>query len=414
MAERADVVVIGGGVVGVSAAHALAERGIRAQLLERGEICSGCSHGNAGWVFPSHALPIPGPGVLRQALGWLLDPDGPLYIRPRASLSLARWLWSFLGACNRAAERRAFALRRELSLASLVRYRELAELPGLEFDFEQRGILLVCRSRAELAEAEREIGILREFGGEARRLDANELRERVPACAEDLAGGVHFSADAHLTPQRFVHGLASEAQRLGVRLRTGTEVLRLERSGARLRLATTRGEIEAEQVVVATGAWSPELAGQLGLRVPVEGAKGYSVTRERPTDFPEQPLLLAEAKVAITPMGRTLRFGGTLELAGRDLGVSWRRLRAILRAVSEYLPGLPETPTLEIWRGLRPLTPDDLPIIGRSRRQPGVVLATGHGMNGLAQGPITGQLVAQLVAGEPTSLDLGPFSPDRF
>jgi D-amino-acid dehydrogenase len=150
------------------------------------------------------------------------------------------------------------------------------------------------------------------------------------------------------------------------------------------------------------------------LRVPVEAAKGYSIGVERPENHPEVPVMLAEAKVGITPMGSLLRFAGTLELAGLDLRVNRRRVDAILRATRTYMPGLVSTPTLEIWRGLRPLTPDDLPILGRPAGTSGLILATGHGMSGISQGPMTGELIAQIATGEKPALDPAPFSPDRF
>ena len=415
MAEHTDVLVIGGGVIGVCTAHSLAERGVRTALLERGEICSGASHGNAGWIFPSHSMPIPAPGVIRKSLGWLLDPVGPLYIKPRPSAELVRWLWAFRGACNETQMRRSYELRRNLSVASLERYAKLSAIPGLEFGFEQRGLLMAFRTQEALAEAVHELEVLASFGGEGERLDADELRARVPALGGDLAGGISLPHDAHLTPGDFVRGLAREAERRGVAVHTGTEVLGIDwRRASGARLLTTRGEFVADEVVLATGAWSPELARPLGLRLPVQAAKGYSITGHRPDEFGDLPVILAEARVGVTPMGPHLRLAGTLELAGLDLSVNRRRLRAIEEAVPHYLPGLPELDVVEVWRGLRPLTPDDLPIIGRPARGRGLVIATGHGMSGMSQGPVTGELVAQLVTGEETAFDLAPFSPDRF
>jgi D-amino-acid dehydrogenase len=415
MTDRPDVVVVGGGVIGVCTAYSLAERGVRTTLVERAEICSGASHGNGGWIFPSESAPIPAPGVIRQALPWLLDPESPLYIRPRLSLSLLRWLWRFRGACNEKAVRESFRLRRALSLGSLERYAKLAELEGVAFGFQQRGLLVAYRERAALREVEHELSLLAAEGGVAKRLSPGELCQRIPALSPNLAGGIEFPSDAHITPGDFVRGLAAEVERRGVAIETHTEVLGIEWSRrAPVCVHTTRGDFKADEVVLAAGAWTAELARDLGLRVPVEAAKGYSISVERPENHPELPVMLAEAKVGVTPMGSLLRFAGTLELAGLDLRVNRRRVNAILRATREYMPGLISTPTREIWRGLRPLTPDDLPILGRPARTSGLVLATGHGMAGISEGPMTGELIAQIVTGETPTLDVAPFSPDRF
>jgi D-amino-acid dehydrogenase len=410
-----DVLVLGGGAIGVCTAFSLAERGLRVALVERGQIGSGCSHGNAGWIFPSHSMPLPAPGAIRRGLRWMLDPESPLYIRPRPSLALARWLWNFRRACREPAMRRTYAIRRELSLASLELYAKLAALPDLAFGFTRKGVLIACRTEAGLRDLEHEVALLEAAGGEATRLDGAGLREHYPSLAGGLPGGARFPADAHLNPGDFVRGLGRELERRGVAIHLESEVLEIEWRRTRgVRLLTTRGELRGEELVLAAGAWSSELARSLGLSLPVESAKGYSLTARRPEGTPELPVMLAEAKVFVTPMGEHLRFGGTLELAGLDLRVNLRRVRAIERAVPEYLPGLPTPEVVETWRGLRPLTPDDLPIIGRPAGTQGLVLATGHGMTGISHAPITGELVAQLLCGEPTSLDLAPFSPDRF
>ena len=415
MSERPDVLVVGGGVVGVCTAHSLIERGVRTTLLERGEICSGASHGNGGWIFPSESAPIPGPGVIREALPWLLDPESPFWIRPRASLALLRWLWDFRRACNASAVRESFRLRRALSLASLERFSEFAKTLNFDFGFTQRGLALIFRTAKAMRDAQHNVDLLEAAGGSAKWLAVEELRERVSSLSPDLAGGLEFPDDAHLTPDDFVRGLAADVARRGAAIETHTEVLGVEwsRRGP-VRVRTTRGDFRADEVVLAAGAWTPELTRGLGLRVPVEAAKGYSITVERPENHPDLPLALVEGRIFVTPMGSRLRFGGTLELAGLDMRMNQRRVDALARSVRSYLPGLPRTPTVEIWRGLRPLTPDDLPILGRPAGTSGLILATGHGMSGISQGPISGELIAQLASGETPEIDLTPFSPDRF
>jgi D-amino-acid dehydrogenase len=415
VSEHASVLVIGGGIVGVSAAWYLAERGSGVTLLDKGEIASGCSYGNAGWIFPSHSMPIPAPGVLRHALRFMGDVKSPLYVRARFDRDLLRFGLRFVAACSEKRARRAFGLRRELALASHALYEKLAALPELDLGYRQHGLLVVCEGQAALREAEKEAGLIRELGGEARRLAEAEVRELVPLLQTPVAGAVLFPSDAHLVPDRAVRSLAEAAARRGVRVRTGVEVIGLDVTRGRVgRVETTRGPYTCDELVLAAGAWSPGLARSLGLRLLVEPAKGYSVTVPRPEGFGDVPLMLAEAKVGITPLEERVRFAGTLELAGLDLSVRSERLRAVRDAVARALPSLAAAEPLETWRGLRPLTPDDLPVIGRPRGLANVVVATGHGMSGMCQGPITGELVAQLVHGEPPTLHLAPFSPDRF
>jgi D-amino-acid dehydrogenase len=324
-------------------------------------------------------------------------------------------MWRFRAACNEPDMRRSFGLRRALSLASLELYEKLAAIDGLEFGFKREGLILAFRTHKALADSQQDIRLLEAEGGSAKWLSGDELCQRNPSLSPNLAGGIEFSADAHITPGDFVRNLASEIERRGVSIQPNTEVLDIDWSRrASTRVRTTRGDFTANEVVLAAGAWTPELSRSLGLRVPVEAAKGYSISVERPEDYPETPVMFGEAKVFITPMGTMLRMGGTLELAGLDLRINRRRLDAVVRATRSYMPGLVPTSTIEIWRGLRPLTPDDLPIIGRPHGTTGLILATGHGMSGISQGPMTGELVAQLVTGEKPSLDITPFSPDRF
>jgi D-amino-acid dehydrogenase len=408
------VVVIGAGVVGVSAAYYLARAGARVTLLDQADVAAGSSYGNAGLVVPSHSIPLAAPGVWWQGLKWMGDPESPFYVKPRPDPALARWLWRFRRACTEAHVRQALPLLRELHYASLALYRELCGVDGLDFGFRQEGTLGVSLTEAAHAGAVHEAERLVAAGLPARVLDGPAARSLEPALAPGVAGAVLFPDDALLIPDRFVRGLARVAASLGVRVRAGTEVLGFRTAGARIvAVETTRGDLVPDEVVLAAGAWSPRLGRELGLELPVEAAKGYSVTFARPPAPPRRPLLCHEVRVGVTPMDGTLRFAGTLELAGLDLSIDRRRVAALVRGVSRYL-ATPPTEVQEVWRGLRPCTPDGLPIVGRPGRPANLVIATGHAMIGMSLGPITGQLVADLVAGRPPSIDIALLRPQRF
>ena len=412
---KGDVLVIGGGVIGVCAAYYLAREGVSVTLVDKDDVCAGSSYGNAGLIVPSHSIPLAAPGVLWKGLKWMLDPTSPFYIKPRLDRDLLGWLWKFRGHCTPAHVARAIPVLRDLGFASLALFRELAGLDGLRAGFEQRGGLSVFRTPEGFEEARHEARLLEANGITVKPLDGAAARAMEPSLGEAVVGALFFPDDAHLVPDAFVTGLAREAASLGVRIRRDTEVIGFETAGRRIRaVETTRGRIEAEQVVLAAGAWSAGLGRALDLRLPIQPAKGYSVTCQRPPHGPAMPLVLAEARVAVTPMGERLRFAGTLELAGLDLAIDRRRVEAVRRAPTRYLRLGDALPLVEIWRGLRPCTPDGLPIVGRSTRLDNLVLATGHAMLGVSLGPVTGKLVARLATGARPSIDLAPLRPDRF
>ena len=415
MSHTSDVVIIGGGVIGVCAAYYLTGRGLDVTLVERGEIGGGCSYGNAGLVCPSHSLPLAAPGVLGQGIRWMLRPDSPFYIKPRLDLELLRWLWRFRTACREEPTRRAIPLFRDMQRASLILYQDVVAREGLACFFEQIGGINLYRSPASFRREARELALLREFGLAFRELDAAEVREIVPSVRPDIEVGILHQEDGHLSPARFVRQLAEKVQQQGATLLTQTTVhaIEVERGWVRT-VRTSGGDLSPAQVVLAAGAWSAELGRDLGLELPIQPAKGYSVTMARPDDLPDIPIHCVEARTVITPMGPEVRLAGTFELSGFDPTIDRRRVAALRRAPSSYVTGLEGLEETEVWQGYRPVPPDGLPYIGRTRAVENLVVATGHSYLGLSMGPITGKLVEQIVCEEAPLIDLSLMAVDRF
>ena len=427
-----EVLVIGGGVIGVCTAYYLARSGSQVTLLEEHQIGGrmASSYGNIGLLTPSHSEPVAAPQVLRQGLRWLFNPVSPLYLKPRWDADLARWLLGFRAACSAARCAAGEAALRRWHGASLELYAELsAHLPP-EVDYERKGGIYLYRDRREWERAraraarERADGVerghadsVRQGGVEVELADGPErVLAWVPGARPAVVGATHYRADGRVIPDRFVRAMAAAAGAAGAQIHEQVAVFGLERSGARVSaVLTSRGVMRPQTVVLATGFLSRQLARGVGLRLPIEPAKGYSITVRRPAACPEIPLHLHEDKVVITPLGPDrMRIGGTLELAGDDRSVNLRRVAALQHALPRYLSGLEELEVLEIWRGMRPLSADTLPIIGRARGLDNLVLATGHGMIGVSLAPISGKVAAEVARGEPPSLDLGPLRADRY
>ena len=409
-----DILILGGGVIGVSAAHYLSEQGASVTIIEQGEVASGSSFANAGLIVPSHSVPMAAPGALADGLKWMLDPGSPFYIKPRINLDLWAWILRFMVASREGPMRRAIPLLRDLHLASAKLYAELAARKDLKFDYEQKGMLMAYTSAQGLRHAAAEAKLQGEFGLRADVLDAAEAHRREPALRDHVVGGVFYPDDGHFNPGKFVQGLAEVVEKRGVRIQRNTEVLRIETRGNQIKsVLTTSGTFYGKQIVLAAGAWSPRVGRDLSMNIPVQAAKGYSLTVPRPASGPSLPLILGEARVAVTPMGDQLRFAGTLEIAGIDLTVNPRRVDAIANAATNYLK-VEKPSTTEVWRGLRPCAPDGLPIIGRARAYENLILATGHAMIGMSTGPISGKLVSQIALGRKTEIDISALRAERF
>jgi D-amino-acid dehydrogenase len=401
-----DVVVVGGGAIGAATALDLTRRGAQVVLLERGpKLASGCSAGNAGLICPSHSAPLSNPAAVRNGLRWMFTPDSPFYLKPR--LAVVPWLARFLAAARRADE--GARVIRELSLASLALHAELAT--EIDTSFERRGVLNVYSTEESAAagrlEAERS-------GLRFKALDRAEALELEPALQAHTIGAVYYPNDAHCDSLRFVETVAAAAEAEGAEIRTGVEVRRLRRLNRAVALETSEGELRPSTAVLAAGAWTRQLARSVGVYVPLEGGKGYHVDLEPSATDPRIPVWLNESWAIATPLPGRLRLAGTLELAGLDLAINHLRAEAVRLGGERGLRGLEGRKVIDVWAGLRPCTPDGLPVIGTPAGAPGVVLATGHAMKGLSLAPVTARLVGELVAGEPPSHDLAPFRPDRF
>ncbi len=412
------IVIVGGGVIGVCVADAAAREGHRVTILERGgPEREGCSFGNSGMVTPSHIVPLAAPGVIGQGLRWMLDAESPFRIKPRLDRDLFDWGWKFRGASTAAHVERAAPLLRDLLLAGREKFSELARDCGNEFALVEKGIVMLCATEHGLEEEVHGAARARALGIEAVALSPRELAELEPGVAMRVAGGVLYPRDATLLPGAFMRAMRRRVDDAGVATRWGSEVIGWRSEPGRVAAVRTRdGEVRADEIVLCGGAWSPEVVRDLGLRLPMQAGKGYSLTIENPGEKPERGFILTEARVAITPMGRALRVGGTMEIAGLDETINPARIRGIIKSVPRYLPNLDAQTFAGVspWSGLRPCSPDGLPYIGRFARYRNLVAATGHAMMGVGLAPVTGAIVADLLSERTPAFAMDPLSPDRY
>ena len=412
------MLVVGAGVVGLFCALYCASRGFRVTIVDRhGEQRDGCSFGNTGMIVPSHFIPLAAPGMVAQGLKWMLDPAAPFHIKPRASWDLVAWALRFARACSAARARRAAPLLRDLALASRACYETLAQTQN-DCGLERAGVLMLCKTSHALEEEGRVAEQARSLGMPVEVLSRSETAALEPGVRMDVAGSVYYPLDCNLVPERLIAGLQRRLAERGVRFVWYTTVSRWVVVRDRIRaVVDERNEvIEADEFVLAAGAWSPGLAQGLGLKMPMQAGKGYSLTWRHPPHLPKRCAVLVEARVAVSPVAGALRFGGTMELAGLDECVNPIRVRSIVAAIPRYYPEFApaDLAAIEPWRGLRPCSPDGLPYLGRSARCTNLLIATGHAMMGLSLGPITGKIAAQLLSGEATGFDLALLSPDRY
>jgi len=417
MTTSRKVIVIGGGAIGLCAAHELRTEGFETVLLDRGDRVDGCSVHNAGLIVPSHFVPLAAPGVMKQGLRWMLDPESPFYVKPRLDPALVSWIWRFHRSSTREHVHRSMILLRDLGQAGLAGFTHLQQLEGMNFGLIRKGLLMLFRTEGGRASCVEESKLARGIGVEAEVLEAGELQKLEPNISFSAAGGVYFPGDAHLSPSLFFEQMTRLVQREGTLMDHSTEVLGFEHFGGQITgVRTSSGLHEADSFIVAGGAWSSTLLRGLDLRLPLQAGKGYSVTVDHPPKKPAIPLILTESRVAVTPFPESIRLAGTMELAGNDLSINGRRVNALLKAASRYVPDIELPPLHEIrpWAGLRPCSPDGLPYIGRFNAFQNLIVATGHAMLGITMAPATGKLVADLVTGRSITLDMQWLSPDRF
>lgn len=406
-------------MIGLCAALYCTLRGWRVTVVERNaERRDGCSFGNTGMVVPSHFVPLAAPGMVTLGLKWMWNPAAPFYVRPRPSWDLVDWALKFWRAASAAHVARAAPLLRDLSRASQACYDELAA-GGEDFGLQKRGMLMLCRSEHGLEEEARTAEQARALGIAAEVLEPHRAAALEPGIRMDIAGAVHYPGDGSLAPDRLMGVLQSRLAAAGTKFLFHRNISGWEVDGGRtIRAARLEDgeEIEADEFVLSAGSWSPGLSGDLGLKLPMQAGKGYSLTLREPRRAPRICAMLTEARIAVAPMDGALRFGGTMEISGLNEGISLRRVQGIIDAVPRYYPELKleDFEGVRPWRGLRPCSPDGLPYVGRTARLSNLVVATGHAMLGVSLGPITGRLVSQIISGEESEFDLDPLSPDRY
>lgn len=413
--SKTDVLIVGAGVIGLSCAWYLLQRGRRVTVIDRGAVGGGASHGNCGTLTPSHAAPLAMPGMVTKALRMMWRKDSPFHVAPRLDTELFGWMMRFAQRCNWRDFQATTRAKAQLLTHSRGLIGDLVAAHGLDCEFAANGTLYVFRDQRELDAFGWHLDSLRAVDIPVEERSAAQLRALEPCLRDTVIGGVFHPGDAQLRPDRYVAELARLVREAGGEIVDDCAVEDFANDGARIEsVKTARGIRRAGEIVLAPGAWSPALARRLGLRVPLQPGKGYSITYDRPSLAPRIPLVLKEDSVCVTAWSDGYRLGSTMEFAGYDSTLNRLRLDALRRGAARYLHE-PEGPRVrEEWYGWRPMTADDLPILGRSSRWNNLTFATGHGMLGVSLSLGSGELVAQLLTGETPTLDPAPYSPQRF
>ena len=410
-------IVIGGGVVGLSSAYYLKESGWDVTLIDKTDLSDSCSYGNLGMIVPSHFVPLAMPGMISQGIKWMFNSRSPFYVKPSLNVDLINWGLKFVkSATEKNVEQSAIPLR-DINLLSKSLYEALAAKPGFDFDLEKKGIMMYFKTEKV---AEEEIHLAHKaqsLGLDVEPLSKQQAQALEPEIELDILGAVHYRCDAHLYPNKLIPQLIQCLKNAGVIFETNNPVEKIIKEGDVIKkVITSNGTFEADVVVMAAGSWLPQLTKMVGLSIPLMPGKGYSFMQNNPAKKLNIPSIFCEARVAVTPMDGGIRYGGTMEIAPVNSKVNMKRVEGIVQSIPKYFSNvqlnLPEEKN--VWYGFRPCTPDGVPYIGKSKKISNLFIAGGHAMSGLSLGPASGKLIAELVNGQQTSMDIKAFDPERF
>lgn len=417
MSNMASIGIIGGGIIGLSSAYYLNKSGHQVTIIDQSELKDGCSFGNAGMVVPSHLIPLASPGMISKGIRWMFNSTSPFYVQPRFSEDLMKWGYHFYRSATKEHVARSANALKEISLLSKAMYRQLAEELPFDFGYQERGLLMLYQTKETEHEEAETARFANKHGIEAHILSEQEIQKLEPDVKVKARGGVYFPGDAHITPQIFMNQLIPFLKAKGVVFQTSTTVQDFMVDSSKIKeIKTDKGDFVFDEVVIANGAWSGLVSKKLGLALPMQAGKGYSFTLLDVKKNTRIPSIFLEARVAVTPMGNSLRFGGTMEITGIDHRINMNRVKGIVDSIPNYYPEMNVAmPSKEnVWHGLRPCSPDGLPYIGRSDKFKNLTIATGHSMMGLSLGPATGLLVAEVIDHKKSSMDIELFKPSRF
>lgn len=410
-----QVIIIGGGIIGLCSAYYLQKEGHQVTVIDQSNMDAGASYVNAGYLSPSHIVPLSAPGVMKKGLKWMFNPASPLYIKPRLDADFLRWSFAFNKSCNSTHVKKAIPAIKRITLLSQDLYDDIKRDENFTFHYEKKGLLMLCQTDKMLHEEIKTAHLAKSEGLEVSELNLEELKKLEPHVHLQVKGATYYQCDSHTTPQEFMVEMIAHLKAVGVRLSANEKVEDLDvQNGKIISIKTTHHTYKADEFVLAAGSWSHLLGKKLGLKLLLQAGKGYRINTTHPTGI-QIPSILAEAKVAVTPMNGFTRFAGTMEIAGINHNINKIRVDAIANAATRFYPNikLSEEEKKDAACGLRPVSPDGLPYIGKSSKCDNLTIAAGHAMMGWSMGPGTGKLVSEIIAKKKLSMDLQMFNPDR-
>ena len=409
------VIVIGGGIIGLCSAYYLQKEGHHVTIIDKSDMNSGASYINAGYLSPGHIIPLSAPGVMKKGLEWMFDATSPLYIKPRLNLDFLKWAWAFNKSCNPKHVKKAIPAIKDIALLSQELYDEIKDNENFKFHYEKKGLLMLCQTD-KMLEAEIETAQLaKKEGLDVKEISLSELKELEPNAKINVQGATHYLCDYHTTPNEFMKEMKTFLKAAGVEIIKNEKVEDLNILNGKIKEIITKNQkYIADEFILAAGSWSGLLSKKLGLKLLLQAGKGYSINTARETGI-TIPAIFTEAKAAVTPMNGFTRFAGTMEIAGINRNINKIRIEAIAKSATRYYPEvkLSQDEIGNATCGLRPLSFDGLPYIGKSGKCRNLTIATGHAMMGWSMATATGKLVSEIISDKEPSLNITPYHPDR-
>jgi len=416
-AKMKKVIIVGGGINGLCAAYYLQKNNHEITVIDRGDISNNCSFGNMGFLSPSHFIPLASPGIIAEGLKYMLDSTSPFYIKPRLNMPFIQWAFSFYKNSNqKTVEKNSPYLSNLLNLSRRL-MNEIRDEIGDIFEMEEIGCMMMCHGQKAFEDEIKVSKAAKKLNLGVEIINRQELQKMEPDVELDIYGAVLFKDDAHIHPGKFMVAMKTFLEKKGVNFQLNTSVTGFRKGHKKIEeVITDKGNFSGDEIILTPGSWLPEVAKMAGIHLLLQGGKGYSYTYDYIEKNIRYPAILVDGRCAITPWGHQLRIGGTMEFSGNNNNILVKRMEGIYKSVKLFYPGLKINfpPEEKIWTGLRPVSPDGLPYIGKVRNYENLLISGGNAMLGISEGAASGLIISDVVDNLSTPIDISAFKVERF